>query len=108
MPELVRLYIRSILIGFLLSAAFEAVLIWQDVMGIGHLILGSSSGAIAALMLLVFNGIIFSGVQFGLRVMMLAEEDDGPKGGLRQHDIAVPVRAEAALRKPMPGQRARH
>jgi TRAP-type C4-dicarboxylate transport system permease small subunit len=101
MPELIRLYIRSVLIGFALSAAFAAVLIWQDVMGVGHLILGSPVGWIAALMMFVFNGIIFASVQFGLRVMLMAEDDEGPKGGLRQHLPLVPVRAEApAHRKP--------
>ncbi len=30
--------------------------------------------------------------------MLMADEDEGPKGGLRQHDVPVPVRAEAALR----------
>ncbi len=95
MPRLIRLYIQSVAIGFALSAAFVAALVWQDVMGIGHLILGSPSGWIAAAMLVVFNGIIFAAVQFGLRVMMLAEDDDTPRGGLRQNDIPVPVKASA-------------
>ena len=95
MPDLIRLYIRSVLIGFGLSAVFAAVLIWHDVMGVGHLILGSPQGWIAALMLVVFNGIIFAGVQFGIRVMLMAEDDDRPKGGLRQHQIAVPVKVAA-------------
>lgn len=99
MPELIRLYIRSVMIGFALSAAFGAVLIWQDVMGIGHLILGSPVGWIAALMMFVFNGIIFASVQFGLRVMLMAEDDDTPKGGLRQHLPLVPVRVEAHVRR---------
>jgi hypothetical protein len=54
-----------------------------------HLILTSPEGWLAALMMVVFNGIVFSGVQFGLRVMLMAEPDDGPKGGLRQHSPAV-------------------
>ncbi len=89
MPKLVRLYMQSVLIGFALSSTFTAVLIWQDVMGVGHLILASSVGWIAALMLFVFNGIIFAGVQFGLRVMLMAEDDEGPKGGLRQNAPAL-------------------
>ena len=39
MPELVRLYIRSVALGFAISAVFTAGLIWWDVAGIGHLIL---------------------------------------------------------------------
>jgi hypothetical protein len=96
MPELVRLYIRSVLIGFVLSAVFVAVLVWRDVLGIGHLILASPEGWLAALMMVVFNGIVFSGVQFGLRVMLMAEPDDGPKGGLRQHSPVVPPQAVPA------------
>ena len=102
MPQLVRLYIQSVAIGFALSAVFAAALIGFDVMGVGHLILTSNVGWIAALMLVMFNGIIFAGVQFGIRVMLMAEEDEGPKGGLRQHDVPVPVRAEAAIRKGAP------
>jgi hypothetical protein len=98
MPQLVRLYIQSVAIGFAISAVFAAALIGFDVMGVGHLILTSNVGWIAALMLVMFNGIIFAGVQFGIRVMLMADDDDGPKGGLRQHDLAVPVRAEVAAR----------
>lgn len=102
MPALIRLYIQSVAIGFAISAGFAVLLVWLDVMGIGRLVLASPQGWIAALMLFVFHGIIFAGVQFGLRVMMMAGRDDGPKGGLRQHDVAVPapVRAGAAVRRP--------
>ncbi|MFZ1468845.1 MAG: hypothetical protein WAT09_07665 [Paracoccaceae bacterium] len=99
MPELIRLYIRSIVIGFAISALFVALLVWQDVMGIGHLIRGSSVGWIAAAMMVVFNGIIFSAVQFGLRIMMLAEDDTPPRGGLRQHNLRpVPVTVPAVAK----------
>ena len=90
MPELVRLYIRSIALGFGISAAFTAGLVWWDVAGIGHLILGSDIGWIAALMMVVFNGIVFSAVQFAFRVMAMAEDDEGPKGG---HGAREPVLA---------------
>ncbi len=95
MPRLIRLTSSPSPSVSPFLAAFVAALVWQDVMGIGHLILGSPSGWIAAAMLVVFNGIIFAAVQFGLRVMMLAEDDDTPRGGLRQHDIPVPVKANA-------------
>lgn len=100
MPKLIRLYIQSVAIGFALSAAFAGILIWQDVMGIGRLILASEVGWIAVLMLFVFNGIVFAGVQFGLRVMLMAEDDEGPKGGLRQHDVPAPVRVGAVAAAP--------
>jgi hypothetical protein len=95
MPKLVRLYVTSVGIGFLLSAAFAALLVGFDIGGLQALVLGSSSGWIAGAMLVVSNGILFSGVQFGIRVMMLAERDDTPHGGRGARLIPVPVRAEA-------------
>ena len=37
MPKLVRLYIQSVALGFLISAAFTGGLLWLDVAGLGHL-----------------------------------------------------------------------
>ncbi|WP_374641414.1 hypothetical protein [Tabrizicola sp.] len=98
MPELVRLYIRSVALGFLISAAFTAGLVWWDVAGVGHLILGSDLGLVAAAMLVVFNGIVFSAVQFAFKVMAMAEKDEGPKGG---HAARAPVRESALLPVPV-------
>ena len=42
-----------------------------------------------------------AGVQFGIAVMRMAEPEDGPKGGLRQHvrpDLSRPVPAELPAR----------
>ena len=97
MPELVRLYIRSVAIGFVISAGFTAGLVWWDVAGIGHLILGSDIGLIAAMMLVVFNGIVFSAVQFAFKIMAMAE-DDTPRGGHRAREpglVPVPVKVTA-------------
>jgi len=92
MPELVRLYIRSVLQGFGISAVFTAALIWWDVAGIGHLILGSDIGWIAAAMMVFFNGIVFAGVQFALRIMAMADDGDEPKGGRgARQPVLVPV-----------------
>ncbi|NJM83395.1 MAG: hypothetical protein HC844_13715 [Tabrizicola sp.] len=88
MPELIRLYLFSIGVGFALAAGFTGILVWQDVAGIGHLILGSDIGWIAAVMMVIFNGIVFSGVQFGIRVMRMGE-DDGPRGGCGNRFRAV-------------------
>lgn len=93
MPELVRLYIRSVALGFAISAAFTGGLIWWDVAGIGHLILGSDIGLVAALMMVVFNGIVFAAVQFGWQIMAMAEDDQGPRGGHGVREPAlIPVR----------------
>lgn len=83
MPKLIALYIRSIAIGFGLSAVFLALLLAQDVAGLRHLIFGSDMGLVAAAMIFVFQGIMFAGVQFGIAIMMLADPDAPPMGGLR-------------------------
>ncbi|MFT4149939.1 MAG: hypothetical protein QM656_07045 [Paracoccaceae bacterium] len=93
MPKLVRLYIISVAIGFAISAVFVAGLVWLDVAGLRHLILETDKGWLAALMMFMFNGIVFAGVQFAIRIMGMAERDDGPRGGTR----APVVRPEPAL-----------
>lgn len=94
MPKLVRLYIQSVAIGFGLSAVFLGGLIWSDAAGLRGLIFGSSSGYLSAAMLFMFNGLFFGGVQFAIAVMRLAEPDGGPRGGLRQHLVPIPIRVE--------------
>jgi hypothetical protein len=94
MLKLVRLYIVNVAIGFALAAVFTALLVIFDVAGLGRLILGSSMGLVAGAMLVMFNGVVFAGVQFAIAVMRLAEKprDDGPSGGMR---VPVPVRVAA-------------
>ena len=99
MPKLVRLYIVNVAIGFALSAVFLAVLLALDVAGLRGLILGSSSGWLAGVMIFVFSGTIFAGVQFGIAVMGMADKDDTPRGGLRQHLVPAPVKVGAAVRR---------
>jgi len=100
-PKLVRLYIRHVLIGFAISAAFVAMLLWFNVANLWHLISTSDIGFIALIMLVVFNGIVFSGVQFGISIMRMGEDDD-PPGGRRDvvavlEPVLVPVRDERHL-----------
>jgi TRAP-type C4-dicarboxylate transport system permease small subunit len=100
MPQLVRLYVQSVALGFLIAAAFTGGLLWLDVAGIGHLVMGSDIGWVAAAMLVVFNGIVFSAVQFAFRVMHMAETDETPRGGHRAREpVLVPVPA-AVKRRP--------
>jgi hypothetical protein len=86
MPPLVRLYLRSVAIGFALAAAFVALLLWADPMGFGGLVLRARPAALPVALLVLFNGIVFSGVQFGIAVMALqdrpAERKAPPGGGL--------------------------
>ncbi len=98
MPKLISMYIRQVIIGFAIAAAFVAGLLWFNVGGLWHLISNDSAGLIALAMLWISNGIVFAGVQFGIRVMMMAEKDPTPKGGNRiRVDLTqpVPVRSEA-------------
>ncbi len=80
MPELVRLYVRHVVIGFLLGALFTALLLWLNVANLWHLVNATQGGALAVVMLVVFNSFVFSGVQFAIAVMGLAEEE-GQGGG---------------------------
>ncbi len=90
MPKLIRLYIVNVAFGFALAAGFVGAL---DVAGIGRLVLHSDMGLVAALMLWVFHGVLFAGVQFGIAVMGLAE-DRGPRGG-----TLIPIRVEATVQR---------
>jgi hypothetical protein len=91
-PELVRLYIQSVAFGFAIAAGFTGGLLWLDVAGIGHLVMASDIGWIAALMLVAFNGIVFAAVQFSFRIMGLADSDDGPTCGHGAREpVLVPV-----------------
>lgn len=99
MPKLVRLYIVNVAIGFGLSAVFLGALLGLDIGGLRHLILGTQMGWLAGLMIFMFSGSIFAGVQFGIAVMGMAEREEPPRGGLRQHAVPVPVPVAAPARK---------
>ncbi len=88
MPKLIRLYITQVLIGFAISAAFVALLLWLNVANLYHLVTHTSGGLIALFALWFLNGIVFAGVQFGISIMRMAQSDDTPGGGKRD---ALPV-----------------
>ena len=97
MPELVRLYIRHVAIGFLLALVFTGLLLWLNVGNLWHLVRTSDVGLMAVIMLIVANSVVFSGVQFAYAVMRLGR-DDKKDGG-----IQVPLYAQqvaAAARPP--------
>lgn len=97
MPNLVRLYIRQTLIGFAIAVAFVAMLLWFNVANLWHLVTATPEGPLAVFLLVMFHGIVFSGVQFGISVMRMAERKDGGDRGTRapQHaTVPVPVRVE--------------
>lgn len=97
LPKLVRHYIKHVLIGFLASAVFVVMLLAFNIGNLWHLISTSPVGLLAALMLWIFNGIVFAGVQFGISIMCMGDDDDDtPGGGLRG-----PVREYAPVRVPV-------
>lgn len=101
MPKLVRLYILETLVGFALSAVFVGALLYLNVGNLWHLISTSSSGVLALFLLWLFNGIVFSGVQFGITITRMADtsgdNDGGKRDDLRVRDHApVPVRIAPA------------
>ena len=106
MPKLIRLYIVNVLIGFALALAFVIGLVWLDVAHLRHLILETDSGPLAFVLLVLSNGVVFAGVQFGIAVMRLADDDRGPKGG-RGVPLArrIPIRVKAAAARPKARQR---
>ena len=105
MPELVRLYIKNVIIGFGLAVAFVGMLLWFNVANLWHLISTSDIGYIAVALLLVFNTVVFAGVQFAIVIMRMAE-DETPGGGKRDaiptvdaaQTVAVPVPVEKSAR----------
>lgn len=108
MPQLVRMYIKHTIIGFILSAVFVSMLLWFNVANLWHLVSGSSAGILAGFMMFMFNGIVFSGVQFGIAIMRMAEDEDGGSGGRRQAEpvvnyaaVPVPVRNDPQMRRRM-------
>ncbi len=98
MPLLVRFYIRHVVIGYLLSAAFVALLLWLNVANLWHLVTSSDVGLMAVFLLVMFNGIVFSGVQFGIAVMLMGRSDPPkapktPIGRMKSAPELLPAKA---------------
>lgn len=83
MPALVRMYIRHVLIGFAIPAVFVAALLWFNIGNLWHLVATSPVGWMAAAMLFFANAFVFSGVQFAIAVMQMAEPERKRGGGTR-------------------------
>lgn len=91
-PNLLRHYLRHCAIGFVLSAVFVALILWQDVGGLGSLIARSDVGWLAVFLLWYFNGTVFGSVQFAVMVMFQAEKDDADDD---RRGIMTPLRIPA-------------
>ncbi|PID37249.1 MAG: hypothetical protein CR993_01275 [Rhodobacterales bacterium] len=102
MPKLVRLYITQVFVGFGLSALFVGALLWLNIGDLWRLISNSDIGWIAVVMLWVFHGIVFAGVQFAITIMRMGEDKTPPNKG-KKVPVAtnIPARVHAAAgRKP--------
>ena len=98
MPDLMKLYVKSCVIGFLAAAVFVAMLMWFDMAGLWGLVAHSDAGAVAVLMLWVAHGIVFAGVQFAYAIMSMADrdDDDDDRGGTPARVwLAEPVRVRS-------------
>lgn len=96
MPKLIQLYIRNVVLGFAIAAAFVGMLLWFNVMNLWHLVSTSDAGLLAVFVLWFMHGIVFAGVQFGWAVMALADKDSGPRGGtpVAHEFLPIPVPVE--------------
>ena len=100
MPQIVKTYIQQVLIGFSVSAVFTAILLWQNVANLWHLVTHDPIGPLAVFLLWIFLGIVFAGVQFGIRIMSLSDDDDsGPTRGLPVRAALVPQPVKIATPK---------
>lgn len=89
MPHIAHVYIRQVIIGFILSAVFVGLLFWFNVANLWHLVSTSDVGWIAAGMLFFFNGIVFAGVQFAITIMRMGDDDDDDDEGGRRDAVGV-------------------
>jgi hypothetical protein len=76
MPDLIKMYIRHSIIGFVLSAVFVAMLLYFNVVNLWHLVTHTDVGLLAVFLLWLFNGIVFAGVQFGIAIMLMKSDDE--------------------------------
>ena len=103
MPKLIKLYIRSVALGFGIAAAFVAMLLYFNVMNLAPLIFESDVGYVALFILWFMNGIVFAGVQFAWAIMAMAEPRDNGRGGTPVVQEFSPVRVASGgpeARKP--------
>lgn len=101
MPDLIRLYIRQVVIGFAIAAVFVGGLLAFNIANLWHLVTHSDMGLLAVIVMWVLNGIVFAGVQFGIAIMGMRDDndddDDGPRGPMiHQH---APVHAKVETRR---------
>lgn len=94
MPQLIRLYISQVAIGFAIAAFVVSTLLFYDVANLRHLVMQSDRGFMAVILLWVFNGIVFGSVQFAIRIMFMAEnadDEDEDSGDWASEPVALRI-----------------
>ncbi len=81
MPAHIRFILTHAAVGFGISIAFTALLLWFNVANLWHLVTHTTEGPIAVIMLVVFGGITFGSAQIGYKIMTLSKDDDDQDGG---------------------------
>lgn len=102
MPKLIRLYITHVIIGFGIAAAFVGMLLYFNIANLWHLVSTSDVGLLAVIILWFSHGIVFAGVQFGIAVMGMKNEDDSGNGGKRQLELRLPSLQQEPVMIPVP------
>ncbi len=107
--KLLRFLGFHMLVGIFLGWCFAGFLFYTDYAGIWTLITHSSIGGIAAVLLLTGFAITFGSVGMGLAIFSLDYDDEGGKGGRREHSsswkaLFQPLQELKPIRiKPRPG-----
>ena len=75
---------------------FTAILIYFNIGNLQRLVFGSSDGLLGLFLIFFFNGLVFAGVQFAIRIMRMGFEDDDDDddhgGDGVRHTDPVPIR----------------
>lgn len=91
MPQLIRLFITQVAIGFALAGVFVGMMLAFNFANLGHLVRNSDMGVLAVVLLWAFNGIVFGAVQFAIAVMGMADDDDDDQDGGHRAYVPIPI-----------------
>ncbi|MBY4893201.1 hypothetical protein KUL25_10535 [Rhodobacteraceae bacterium N5(2021)] len=100
MPDYIKMILRHAIYGGVIAVAFVGALLWFNVANLWHLVTHSSDGVLALIVMTALCWITFGSVQVGIRIMMMADNDD-KGGGKRAPEpvvdpmaMPIPVRAD--------------
>lgn len=80
--QVIWFLVAHALLGFAIAAVFVGLLLAFDVASLRSLVMGSDVGLMAVLLLIVFLGQSFAGLQIAFAVWLTAsDEDDDDEGG---------------------------